>query len=238
MSPTDWLTIDFIQNAYSKAVTLNQTAGIPQYPEIQPIKSTVELFRIPIFLASMRLITYFKQIPQFQRLHKDTQLHLVKFNTLTIVFLHSISIYDPKAKVYHEPNTTDPVFLEADWSRTINDEFHHKMKGIQADLARIIESDDRIVKIVFLIVLFSDAFTSRSSAVNINAVEIFNIQNLYNELLYKYCVHTHGTLKSSTLFLKLLSQIMKIQNLINEIRDNIHQCMDVTPLPELMQSII
>ena len=238
MSPTDWLTIDFIQNAYSNAVTLNQPAGIPQYPAVQPIQSTLELFRIPIFLASMRLITYFKQIPQFQRLHKDTQLHLVKFNTLPIVFLHSISIYDPQAEVYHEPNTTDPVFLEADWSRTINAEFHSQMISIHAELARIVESDDRIVKIVFLIVLFSDALTSRSSAVDINAVEIFHIQSLYNELLFKYCVHIHGTLKSSKLFVSLLSQIMKIQNLINEIRDNIHACMNVTLLPELMQSII
>lgn len=238
MSETDWLTIDFIQNAYTRAVTLNHTAGVPQYPAVQPIESTLELFRIPIYLASMRLITYFKQIPEFQRLHKDAQLHLVKFNTLTIVFLHSISIYDPDARVYHEPNTTDPAFREVDWSRTINDEFHYKMKGVQADLARIIEADERIFKIVFLIVLFSDALTSRSSAIDTNSIEIFRIQSLYNELLYKYCVHTHGTRKASMVFLQLLSQIMKIQNLINEIRDNIHQSIDMTSLPLLLQSII
>ena len=94
LTETDWFKIRFVENAYIEAVKLNQTVGISQYPSIKPIASTLELFCVPIYISSMRLITYFKQIPEFQQLDKNEQVYVVKLNTLTIVFLHSIYIYD------------------------------------------------------------------------------------------------------------------------------------------------
>jgi hypothetical protein len=238
MTKTDWLKIEFVQNAYNEGVRLNQTAGISQYPSIQRIESTIELFRVPLYMSSMRLITYFKQIPEFQQLAKDEQIYLVKLNTLVIVFLHSIFIYDTKEKVYHEKDTNDPLFTEKDWIKTLNKDFHDQMKQIQNDLTEIIQTDNKLIEILFLIILFSNNTHSKYSSSNINSLNIFKAQNVYNELFYKYCLHYYGLQKSSTLLLQYITKIMKIEKLVHDIKCVIHEYMDIRQLSPLMQSLL
>ena len=144
------------------AIKLNQIAGISSYPSIQSIKSTFELFRIPLYISSMRLITYIKQINEFQQLNSDDQIYLVKLNLLTISFFHSIFIYDPRTDSYHEPNTNDPIFSGKDWIKTLNKQFHLEMKQLRNDLIDIFQSDDIIIKLMFLILVFSNQMSSKS----------------------------------------------------------------------------
>ena len=217
---------------------MNKTAGISQYPSLQSIESTIELFRMPIYISSMRLITYFKQIPEFQQLDKVEQVYLVKLNTLAIVFLHSIFIYDSKKEVYHEHDTNDPLFSEKDWMKTLNTTFHYEMKQIQKDLIEIIQTDNHIIKIFFLIILFSNNTYSKYSTENINILHIFEAQNVYNELFYKYCLHYYGLHNSSKFILQYITKTMKIQRLVDEIKSIMHNYMDITQLSPLMQSLL
>jgi len=75
----------------------------------------------------MRLITYIKKVDEFHQLNATEQLYLVKLNLLTICFIHSLYIYDPRTDSYHEQDTTDPLFSGKDWIKTINEQFHLKM---------------------------------------------------------------------------------------------------------------
>ncbi|CAF1284564.1 unnamed protein product [Adineta steineri] len=238
LTQNDLLKVQLLQNAYTKAVKLNQTTGILQYPLIQPIESTYDLFRMPIFISSMRLITFFKQIPEFQKLDKDEQVYLVKLNTLSIAFLHSIFIYDTKNATYHEQDTNDPLFLEKDWINTINKEFHDIIKQIRCKLCETIQIDDEIIKIFFLITLFSSHFTLKSSSSHICTLNIFKAQNIYSELFWKYSLHYYGFENSSKLFLQFTTGIVKLQKLIDELKSTVSNYTDITKLSPLMQSLL
>lgn len=227
-----------LRAAYAQAITLNQTSGIARYPSVQPIDSTLELFRIPIYLSSMRLISYFKQMPEFQLLTVDEQVHLVKVNILPIVFLHSIFIYDPQTRTYHEPDTSDPLFLESEWTNTINGEFHREMKQIRHNLSELLQIDSQIMLIVFLVHLFSDHFTSGATSSCLNTLHIFRAQNVYNELLWKHCLQRYDLVKSVKLFVRYTSNFMKLQRLIEQLRSTITDYLDVTKLAPLMQSFV
>ncbi|UJR22701.1 hypothetical protein I4U23_025737 [Adineta vaga] len=238
LTKTDVYKIKHLQNAYRKAVRLNQIIGISKYPSIQSIGSTMDLFSIPLLLSSMRLITYFKHICEFQQLTIDEQVHLVKLNTLAIVFLHSIVIYDAENVNYHEPYTNDPIFLETDWIKTINKEFHQQIKQIRIDLNEIHQIDGQIMIIFFLIILFSNDFVSKSSSTNFNTLNIYKAQSIYNELFWKYSLDHYGLPKSLKLYLQYVNSIMKIEKLISELRLTIHNHLDITKLSTLMQSLL
>lgn len=238
LTDADRLKIESLQNAYAEAVKLNKTLSLTQYPLIQPINSTLELFRAPLYISSMRLITYFKQIPEFQQLDQTEQISLVKLNTLIITFLHSIFIYDKNKKIYHENNTNDPIFIEKDWINTINKEFHNEMKQIQNNFLYLIKYDDKLIKIIFLIILFSNNFISTYSNINLNTLNIFHAQNIYNELFFKYYLNHYDLYKSSKLFLNFTINIMKIQKLIIQLKYIINDYMDVTKISPLMQSLL
>ena len=217
---------------------LNQTTGILKYPAIHSISSTLDLFRIPIFLSSMRLITYFKQIPEFQQLTMDEQIYLVKSNTLLIAFLHSMFIYNAENVIYHEPNTDDPLFLEKDWTKTITNEFHQEMKQIRSNLKEILQLDTQTMSIIFLINLFCLGFTSKYPPGNLTSFHILHAQNVYNELFWKYCLHHYDLSKSLRLYLQFTTSIMKLQTLISNLRARIHDYLDVTKLSPLMQCLL
>ena len=61
MTTSDWSRINQIQLAYSESVVLNKVTGVPSYPATQPIHTTIDLIRIPTYLASIRLITFIKK---------------------------------------------------------------------------------------------------------------------------------------------------------------------------------
>ena len=187
----------------------------------------------------MRLISYVKQIPEFQQLTGEEQIHLVKVNILPIAFLHSIFIYDPKTSAYHEPDTNDPLFLEKDWTGTISEGFHQEMKQIRHKLSDLCQVDTQIMITAILIHFFSNHFTSESSSLtHLSTLNILHAQNIYNDLLWKCCLHHCGLGKSVQLVMQYTVSMMKLQTLISELRSTITDYVDITKLPPLMQSLV
>lgn len=238
----DWFNIQSIKTCYIEAVKLNQIAGISFYPSIQSIESTLELFHVPLYISSMRLISYIKQLDEFQSLHEDDQVYLVKLNLLTICFFHSMFIYDIRIDGYHEQDTTDPVFSGKDWIKTLNKQFHLEMKNLRNDFIDIFQSDDIIIKLFYIILLFSNQMSlnqsSHCSYQLINTLDIFKAQNVFTDLVYRYCLQQYKSHKTPVLFLRYITKIMKIQLLIDQIKHTIHNYIDATKLSPLMQSLL
>jgi hypothetical protein len=237
--PTTFITdldrskLIFIQQIYLIAVQSNHSIGLVKYPSVQPIRSNLEFFRIPIYLGAMRLISFFKQIPEFQQLDENEQINLVKRNTLNIVFLHSLFIYNGQSDVYHEKHSLDPIILGQDWIRTLDDAFHRRMKRIHQHLADLLRSDQNLVKLFFIILLFSPATSDDAST-----VKIAQLQDLYTDLLSKYCLDRYGLVRSSNVCLRYITQILHIQTLVEELRANIRCYLDPSDLSSLVQSLI
>ncbi|CAF1086214.1 unnamed protein product [Rotaria sordida] len=239
----DWFSIKFIQDCFTEAVRLNQIAGISFYPSTQPIESTIELFRVPLYISSMRLITYIKQVNEFQQLDKEEQVYLVKLNLLTICFLHSIFIYDPRTDCYHEQDTIDPLFSGKDWIKTLNKKFHIEMRQMRNDLIDIFQADDIIIKLFYLILLFSNQMSSNQSTQclltpNVDKLSILKAQNVFVDLVYRYCLHRYGSHQAPILFSQYVNKLMKIVQLVEEVKCTINNYIDIRELSPLMQSLI
>jgi len=98
MTASDWSRINQIQFAYNESIVLNKVVGVPTFPATQHIHTTLELIRIPTYLASIRLITFIKKIPEFDSFNPEDRVTLVKYNLLAVVFMHIVLLYDPKKK--------------------------------------------------------------------------------------------------------------------------------------------
>ncbi|CAF4080366.1 unnamed protein product [Adineta steineri] len=238
----DWLRIRVIQDYYTAAVKLNEITGILSYPSTQSITTTLELFHMPIHITSMRLISYIKQIDEFRQLKQDDQVYLVKLNLLTLCFFHSIFIYDPRTNLYYEPNTKDPRFSGKDWSKTLNKQFHIEMKQLRNDIIDIFQLDDIIIKLFLLIFIFSIQNSLNQSSecvlIDVNVLDIFKAQNIFIDLAYKYCLNQYGFRKTSVLFSRYIYKIMKIQQLVDEVKYTIDTYIDTRQLPLLIQCLL
>ena len=242
MTDFEWFQIQSIQNSYVSAVQLNQISGIATYPSIQPISTSTDLFRVPLYISSMRLISFFKQIGEFQQLSSDDQVYLVKLNLILISFFHSIFLYDTKKNYYHETDTTDPIYTVEEWNKTLNENFHFELQRIRNDFFDLLQSNEALIKLVFLILIFTDRVgssqLSNNSKINTNTSVRFNAQAVYAELLYKYFLHQYGSTKAPMLFVQCVSNLMKLQKMVDEIREKIFQYVDISQLSPLMESLL
>ncbi|CAF2034903.1 unnamed protein product [Rotaria magnacalcarata] len=113
MTESNWSRIHQVQYGYSQAITLNKVIGVPLYPATQSIHSTLELIRIPAYRASIRLITFMKQIPEFDLSDTEDRATLAKHNLLVVVFMHVVLLCNPVADIYHEINTEEVRHFKA-----------------------------------------------------------------------------------------------------------------------------
>ena len=190
----------------------------------------------------MRLITFLKQINEFQQLNADDQIYLVKLNLIVLSFFHSIFPYDPTTNTYHEQETTDPSYSGEDWMKTFNAKFHADIQRIRNDFLNLFPSSDVMMKLSFLILIFSNRVSltqaSQHSATKPHSLNIFNAQNVFAELIYKYCLDQFGETSAPVMFGRYVNTLMKLQQLIDEIRFSISDHLDITQLSPLMECLL
>ena len=241
MSDSDWSRIHRVQSAYNEAIAMNRVVGVPPYPASQRFHSTLDLLRIPTYLASLRLISYIKKIPEFDLFHPEDRVTLVKYNLLAIVFTHIVLLYDPVANTYHEYNTQDPIFRGEDWIEVLGKEFYHSLTTIATKLIEIVQYDRVIVKIFLLLILSSKGFCAydiEHEPTLRNPSVVFYSQNLYVNALYKYCLHHYGSTSTVLLFARSINQLLAIQSLAVHLKDLVHDYIDASQLSPLMQTVL
>lgn len=241
MTASDWSRIQQIQFAYSESTVLNKVIGTPPFPATQPIHSTIDLIRIPTYLASIRLITFLKKIPEFNSFDLEDRVTLVKYNLLAVVFMHVVLIYDPILNSYHEPDTDDPIFDGKDWINILGEQFYGELTRIATNLIQIVHNDRVIIKTFLLLILFTKGFCGYDIAhePNLNNLSlVFQTQNSYLESLYKYCLHQHGLSKTLTIFMNLPGHLLGVQRLAVHLKDYVHDHIDVSQISPLMQTVL
>jgi hypothetical protein len=241
MSELDWSRIHQIQTAYSEAMAYNQVVGVPPYPATHSINSTLDLIQVPTYLSSIRLITYFKKTPGFDSFDAEDRVILIKHNLLAAVFMHIALIYDPIADTYHEHNTKDPIFQGKDWIKILGEDFYHELTATVMELIQVLEYDRVIVKLLLIIVLYIKGFCSydipHEPSLN-NPSLVINIQHIYVEILFKYCLHQYGLTKTTNLFTRLINELFAIQRLSVHLKDLVHSVIGASQLSPLMQTVL
>ncbi|CAF3963360.1 unnamed protein product, partial [Adineta steineri] len=129
-----------------------------------------------------------------------------------------------------------------DWNKTLNKQFHIEMKQLRNDIIDIFQLDDIIIKLFILIFAFSNQITLNQSSecvlIDINVLDIFKAQNIFIDLAYKYCLDRYGVRKTSVLFSRYIYKIMKIQQLVDEVKHTIDTYIDTGQLTSLMQCLL
>ena len=166
------------------------------------------MINFPTNIQVTRLIAYFKLLPEFSSLNERDKLILTKYNTFTLAILRSALNYNILTDTYHEPDTDDCVFTGRDLIQCFS--FHQYEKSTKC-VRNLVEAsmNDRLLLQIFLIILLlskGSAICTVIEEMEPIAQDILSInraQNVYIDLLWKYCVNKFGLSKTITIWLKL-----------------------------------
>ena len=135
-------------------------------------------------VAVMRLLSFFKQIPEFNQLNIDDKVTLIKYNLMIVVGINCTLSY----------NTETDQIVETDTDIPWNTQFSQLLYGynicrevqkIFRSLSNIAEYDRTIIELTLIIVLLTNGFSTtddRASKLN-DGMAVHRAQNYYTELL-------------------------------------------------------
>jgi hypothetical protein len=205
------MKIKQIQQVYSESIRLTSLPPeLPSYPHKARLDAPSDVINLPSNLQATRLITYFKLLPEFSTLNEYDKLILIKYNTFALLFIRSALMYDLITDNYHEPGTDDCVFAGKDLIRCFS---LHQYEQTTRCVRRLVDASqtDRVLIEIFLVIMLlskgSSICTYKDEIEPIvqDILSIYNIQNIYTDLLWKYCENKFGFTKTVNIWLHLVT---------------------------------
>ena len=191
----------------------------------------------------MRLLAFFKQIPQFRNLNIDDKLILTKYNLISLLPLNSTLSFNINTRQIRE--TENDVPLNIPIIRAIHGyESFMQIRNIFESYVYIRQFDQRIIQLALIVLFLTKGFSTDDGIpepILNDSMAVYRAQNYYLELLWKYMEVTHGYEQAFRLFNTLITRILSWQILERELRYNIGQvtsAIDENELLPLMKSFI
>lgn len=191
----------------------------------------------------MRLLSFFKQIPEFNQLNIDDRITLIKNNLLTILGINCALSYNVETK----------EIIESDSDVASNVQFFPVLHGYNTcrraskifnSFLNIAKCDRKIIELILIILILTKGFSITSNhneRILNNDSSVYRAQNYFTELLWKYMEIVHGYNKAIRLYSELIVHIISWQTIHNEMRNNILRTLspeDIDDLVPIMKSVL
>ena len=193
--------IDAIRQAYSQAIFLVKSQGVPK--SIKDINTTINITE----LAVRRIIFYFKLISDFRNLPHDLMVTLLKNSMMSLLQIHGIHSYNKVDHTFKEPNTDDVPFSANSLEAVYGPDVYKIAMGVTRSLFDICDGDLTHIKVLMLIVLFepSNEYLSKEEKSLIG-----DLQNKYITLLYAFLKDKFGSPKAELVYKSITFELGKI----------------------------
>ena len=194
-------------------------------------------------VSALRLLTFFKQIPEFNQLNVEDKVALVKYNLTPLFILNNTLSYNTETDEIKETDSDVP------WDKNILQKVHgtvvyNQAKKIFDSFVRIAQHDQTIIQLALIVLIltkgFSTDYDASEPALN-NGISVYRAQNYYTELLWKYMETVHGFEKSTSIFNELVAHFVSWQTLEKELRLNVREHLtaeDKNELLPIMKSLL
>ncbi|CAF4065552.1 unnamed protein product [Adineta steineri] len=242
LTSDDLQRIETISNSYHNRIEFAARSGLPWDPSMHT-KTFIEVLNsqsVPV----MRLLSYFKQIPEFDQLNVDDKVTLIKHNLITILGINTALSY----------KTDTCEIIENDSDAPSNTQYYSVLHGYQIckqlhkifhSFLEIAQCDRKIIELILIILILTKGFSITNyqddeQILNDN-MSVYRAHNYYTELLWKYLETNHGYKKTIDLFSQLIPHVISWQKLHDDMRNNILKTLspdDTKQLLPIMKSIL
>ena len=173
----------------------------------------------------MRLLAFFKQIPEFNQLNTDDKMILIKYNLMSLVILNCALAFNTNTQQITETDTDLP------WNPTIlrsvhGDQLHSEVARIFEPLVQIAKHDQKIIHLLLIVLIMTKGLSTGGGApepILQDHMAVYNAQTLYTELLWKYLLTTYGFDQAFHIFTTLITRFLTWQLVEKRLRDNVEQ---------------
>ncbi|CAF1320603.1 unnamed protein product [Rotaria sordida] len=234
LSWEDLQRVETISFFYQNRIEFAIRDGLPWDPSMQ--SRTFSQVLNSQSVSVMRLLSFSKQIPEFNQLNVDDKVTLIKYNLPTVLGINSVLSY----------NTETEQLIESDSDVPFNTQFFRVLHGynvcmqirkIFTSFLHIAKYDRKIIELIIIILILTKGFSITSDhdePILNDEISVYRAQNYYIELLSKYIETMHGYEKAIKLFSELVVHIISWQTIQEEIRKDVLRTLSPEYINELV----
>ncbi|UJR37041.1 hypothetical protein I4U23_029746 [Adineta vaga] len=233
LSSEDLQRIEYIHLLYQNRIELARD-GLPWNPSMHAITFLQKLNSHSVPL--IRLLTFFKQIPEFDQLNVDDKVTLIKFNLLPLLCINCTLSYKIETDQIIETDSDVP------WDPSVIQEVYGydgylQMRKIFESFVHIAQYDQRIIQVALITLILTKGFSAgegEPEPILNDGMAVYRAQNYYIELLWKYIETVHGREKAITIWGKIVTHFITWQTLHKKLRDTVQENLLATDMNELL----
>jgi hypothetical protein len=184
----------------------------------------------------MRLLTFFKQIPEFNQLNVEDKMILIKYNLMPIMIFNLALVFKIDTKQFREADTDVPLDGST-FEAIIGTEIYPYVTKVMVPLVNIVQYDPTIIKLFLVVLILTKSVADGDGApepiLNDN-MAVYRAQSYYTELLWKYMEAVNGFEKAFGIFITLVSRLLRWQILRKIARCKVEQTLTQTHEDELV----
>jgi hypothetical protein len=173
-------------------------------------------------------ISYFKHLPEFERIHVDDQVLLIKQNIRFLFPINDAILSQLGCSPFSDKNIQTIACAH-------NINLHAVYRSLSNSFMQFAVRDPTIMKIFLVILLFTPSFQSIDSN---RSNSIHRIQSSYVELLWLYLIAKFSEKQAIDLFMRLTSAYLRLQIIVDKIDSIIRSNDDVHYLDSLMKIVL
>lgn len=193
-------------------------------------------------ISAMRLLAFFKQIPEFSQLNVDDKMILTKYNLMSLIIFNCALSYNVNTQLIIEANSDVP--LNSSILRTVHgEEMYMQVKSLFKAYVHIAKYDEKIILLSFIVFILTKGISTGDGApepiLNDN-MAVYRAQESYTELLCKYLEIVYGSEQAFRIITTLVTRFLTWQLVERKLRHNVKQNFLATgenDLLPLMQSL-
>ncbi|CAF1354714.1 unnamed protein product [Rotaria sordida] len=234
LSAEELQRVETIQISFEQRIELAARDGLPWNPSIHT--STLLQHLNARSVSAMRLLSFFKQIPEFNELNVQDRVTLVKYNLMPLFILNCTLGYNRESQTIIETDSDAP------WDSSIFMKVHgydiyNQARKIFESFVRIAQYDQRIIQVALIILILTKGFSANDNScepILDDGIAVYRAQNYYTELLWKYLETIHGYGKAIQIFNELVAHFMSWQMLQRYLHRNLCNVLTPTEMNELL----
>lgn len=243
LSIEDWVTIQSVQSSFVSYLR-HTNANCPKFGDFFDRDSALVTWLEFANQLALRFINFFRRIGEFEALHADDRLILIKYNLLPLFPISKCYNYNPNNDCMSSENSEEAekhrrFFTLFGASNAVRESFINLILS----LVKITEQDPVLLSLLLVILLFSQGLSMSDDEPPLkDPLAVTRAQSHYIEVLWNYMVNKQGETKTCKWFTQLLNMILLIQSAGKRTReffsDQLKTSNSVDKIGPLMQSVL
>ncbi|UJR17795.1 hypothetical protein I4U23_004694 [Adineta vaga] len=198
----------------------------------------------------IQLMTFIRNIPEFESLHEHDRFILFKYNSPLVFFMHLCLNYDANRDLVFDPEVESEEYAAACKQLTsfcYGEQLYLQFYQLLRSIKKIADNDPIIMQLMTIILMFTrsvsdeDILASQELILK-NSKQVFEAQSIYTDLLFrymmeKYTIYQQVVRQYSQLIQKTIQMQMLAQNYQKFLQEQLVSTRDEEINP-IMKSIL